>query len=424
MSSRPTDDSITLDPRIRGHLPVLDGVRGLAILLVVFNHIGSVLQGPWEHSADFLFWKLSGSAWLGVDLFFVLSGFLITGILADSKGSPHYFRNFYVRRSLRIFPLYFAFLLVAFILIPAAGGALATATERAAQPWYWLYASNVLFATWDAIPVATGHLWSLAVEEQFYLVWPLVVLWVGRRHLVRTCLAIIAIVLVGRIALATLGASWVQLYVLTPTRLDSLAVGACIALIARLPHGLDRLIRWSTPGIVLFGGISLLLMFYKPLLAFARGVPVASVNSSTLPWDLQVQTIRFTFYALLFGALLVATLAASAGSPLSRFFRSGPMRMFGRYSYAIYMIHVPLHALAEQHGLAGEFLPRVAGWQVPRAIVMYLVLLGTSTALAVLSWHAFEKHFLKIKDRFAYRPQPEASPREARKTEQEVFASP
>ena len=419
-----SNDGNTIDPRLRGHLPVLDGIRGLAIVLVVFNHIGTVVQRPWEHAADELFYKLSGSAWLGVDLFFVLSGFLITGILVDSRGSPHFFRNFYVRRSLRIFPLYFAFLALVFLVVPSLGGAVADETERAAQGWYWAYVSNVLFAAWDRIPMATGHLWSLAVEEQFYLVWPFVVLAVAPPRLLRACLAIIALVFVGRLALVSAGASWVQLYVLTPTRLDSLATGAAIALLVRRPGGLDRLAAFAPRMAVAAGAMSLLLMFYKPVLAIAHGVPVDSVNVSTLSWDLYAQSTRFTFYALFFGSVIVFALASRPEGVLARLIGCGPLRMFGRYSYAIYMIHVPLHALAERHGFAGEFLPRVAGWQIPRAILMFLALLSISTLLAVMSWHLFEKHFLKIKERFAYRPREDASRREALRTEQEAFASP
>src|SRR5437764_15155811 len=86
--------SPTPDRRLRGHIPVLDGLRGIAVLLVILNHIGRVLEAPWDHAFDLLANKLAGSTWLGVDLFFVLSGFLITGILLDSRERPHYFRNF------------------------------------------------------------------------------------------------------------------------------------------------------------------------------------------------------------------------------------------------------------------------------------------------------------------------------------------
>ena len=418
------DDGNTLDPRLRGHLPLLDGVRGLAVALVVFNHLGSAIAEPFTNRADWLFAKLSGSAWLGVDLFFVLSGFLITGILADARGKQHYFRNFYVRRSLRIFPLYYAFLVVVFLLVPATGAVLAEPYEVSSQGWYWAYLSNVLFARWDQIPVATGHLWSLAVEEQFYLVWPLVVLLLAPRRLIVVCAALVGGLLVGRIVASLAGASWIQLYVLTIARLDSLAIGAFIALVARRPAGLARLAGSARPVAAIAGTLALLVMFYKPLIAFVRGMPVESVNWSVLPLDPQVQTLRFTLYGLFFGALLVLALVASRESLLHRAFAAAPLRALGKFSYAIYLFHVPLHYLADRHRLIDRFLPAWQGFQIPRAILFYFILLGTSTALAWISWHLFEKHFLKIKDRFAHREYAGQPDRAARETEREVFASP
>ena len=419
-----TDESNILDPRLRGHLPLLDGVRGLAVALVVFNHLGTALHEPFTHRADWLFAKLSGSAWLGVDLFFVLSGFLITGILADARGKQHYFRNFYMRRSLRIFPLYYAFLVLVFLVIPATGAVLAEPYEVSSQGWYWLYVSNVLFARWDQIPVATGHLWSLAVEEQFYLVWPLVVLLLAPRRLLALCAALVAGLFVGRIALSLAGVSWVQMYVLTLTRLDALAIGAFIALAARRPAGLERLAARARPVALVAGALSLLVMFYKPLIALVRRVPVESINWSVLPLDPQVQTVRFTLYGLFFGAVLVLALVAARQSLLHRIFAAAPLRTLGKYSYAIYLFHVPLHALADRYRLIDRFLPAWNGLQVPRAIAFYCILLALSTALAWVSWHVYEKHFLKIKDRFAHREYAGQSDRAAREAEREVFASP
>src|SRR5919112_3639916 len=150
------------------HVPVLDGVRGLAILLVLFRHTSRWMHA--EPGAGSAVYAMLSSGWVGVDLFFVLSGFLITGILVDSRGGEHYFRNFYVRRALRIFPLYYGFLAVVFLVLPQfygyEGGKFGTLQDN--QPWYWGYLVNVLVAArgTDQTPLNTTHLWSLAVEEQ------------------------------------------------------------------------------------------------------------------------------------------------------------------------------------------------------------------------------------------------------------------
>src|SRR5205823_1934832 len=132
--------------------------------------------------------------WSGVDLFFVLSGFLITGILCDAKGRDGYFRNFFTRRILRIFPLYYGFLGVVFLLLPRVtpfGRHLAALLHY--QVWYWTYLLNVLISLRGWPPVADfNHFWLLAVEDQFYLVWPFVVYMLGRRALLAACVGIAA----------------------------------------------------------------------------------------------------------------------------------------------------------------------------------------------------------------------------------------
>ena len=166
-------------------------MRGLAILLVILFH--HTLMRP-ETLFDRVYVNLARLGWSGVDLFFVLSGFLITGLLVDAKGGPHYYRNFYVRRTLRIFPLYYAFLFFTLRVAPwlwpdteLAAMARQSMAGRS-EAWYWLYGSNVLFAQDQNF----GHpnlavTWSLAIEEQFYLVWPLVVALTSRRTLIWTC---------------------------------------------------------------------------------------------------------------------------------------------------------------------------------------------------------------------------------------------
>ena len=418
--ARPEEVPVPLD----GHIPVLDGIRGLAALLVIWTHIGTVLQPPFTSTIDILVQKAAQSMWLGVDLFFVLSGFLITGILLDSRGSPNYFRAFYIRRALRIFPLYYAFLAVVFLVLPRLGAPMAEPETMRDQWWYWTYLSNVRFALTDHMPYSLGYLWSLAVEEQFYLFWPLVVLVLSRQALARLCIAIVVGLLVARPLLVEAGMTWIQAYALTPTRMDALALGGLIAATARAPGGLARLRRWAPSAGLVSAIIVVGIATYKPLLGLMAGESALSVTRAELPYDLHLQMLRFTFNATMFGALLVIGLMAAPSSAMVRVFGGRVMRMFGRYSYAIYMFHVPLYLLAAHYGLAGEFLPRVGGLQFPRALLFYMMLTIASTAVAFVSWHLFEKHFLKLKSRFSYRS-PNARTREAvTEKEREVFASP
>src|SRR5206468_651405 len=156
-------------------------LRGLAILLVIAFHTLRVTGK--EGLIGRFGAAIQDSGWIGVDLFFVLSGFLITGILLDSLGKPGYFRNFFARRTLRIFPLYYAVLTVSLFLVPALIGLqrLPELYHRLLenQLWLWTYAANYLQATGRHTLPGFGHFWSLAIEEQFYLLWPFVV-YLGR----------------------------------------------------------------------------------------------------------------------------------------------------------------------------------------------------------------------------------------------------
>jgi peptidoglycan/LPS O-acetylase OafA/YrhL len=176
----------------------------VAVLLVLLLHFqlppGPTMADRWLHVAQ-------TAGYGGVDLFFVLSGFLITGVLLDAKGAPRYFRTFYVRRALRVLPLYYATLIALLWIVPLAVPSLAVmaAALRMRQWWYWLHGTNILGAMhvrWSA-PFYTAHFWSLAIEEQFYAMWPVIVLVCGRRRLLQVCAwgCVAALVLRGGLAL-------------------------------------------------------------------------------------------------------------------------------------------------------------------------------------------------------------------------------
>jgi peptidoglycan/LPS O-acetylase OafA/YrhL len=366
-------------------LPVLDGLRGLAILMVMVTHFCTFGVRPF---LDLMLAKAAALGWCGVDLFFVLSGYLITGILYDSKGGVSYLRTFYARRVLRIFPLYYGFLFVLFLIVPLF---LYHRPEldhamRDGQVWFWTYASNILFATrvWEAKDVLhIGHLWSLAVEEQFYVLWPFLVLLLSRRRLMWLCGGAMVLGVMLRYGMLSLHARPEAVYVLLPTRMDGLAVGAAIALASRGPDGLQP---WRRPA--------------RTTLALA-GMGFLGVAIQQRGFDnfgLPMQTFGYSFLALLLGAILVISLLTQP-----RLLADSRLVFLGRYSYAIYVFHPLCLILLPWSGLTPQSLPSVAGSHILGVLAFAVIASTISVTFAVISWHCYEKHFLKLKRWFPYR---------------------
>jgi peptidoglycan/LPS O-acetylase OafA/YrhL len=385
----PSQPTSTL--RLTGHHRALDGVRGVAILMVLVYHFfpadlaaarGTLLHA-WSVLADF------GGA--GVDLFFVLSGFLITGILLDARDTPGYFRNFYARRVLRIFPLYYGVLLAYFVLLPLLRHF--SPNEQAVahhQGWLWAYASNVFagrFGDWQLSQgrLSFDHFWSLCVEEHFYLLWPVAVYLLSRRALTWCCGAMIAGALALRWALYARGDQTLAFYVWTPCRMDGLAMGALLALLARSKDEGAGVRRWALP------------------------VLVASGAWTVLTWNSPAHACVYggSLVTLIAAAFLVLAVTGAPTHLLTRCLTSRPLTLFGKYSYGIYVLHLLLLRGVIQRVLGLRFLRGlIAHGDVTRAVVMLVIGLAVSAAAGWLSWHLFEKHFVKLKRHFEYRRPP------------------
>jgi peptidoglycan/LPS O-acetylase OafA/YrhL len=361
------------EPTPRAHIPALDGLRGGAILMVLIAH--SVPRVPRTTVPAVVFNAAVHSGVFGVDLFFVLSGFLITGILLDSKESPRYFRSFYVRRALRLFPVYYTFLFVLAIVLPALGGLLQIPVPRYGGNWWW-YVSY--FSNWKPqydLDGPLGQFWSLALEEQFYLLWPTTVYLLSRRVLAWTCIGLCAVAIVTRMAADALAISF---YAATPCRFDALALGALAALAIRDDSWRQRLVVHARKAGLLFGLV----------------LEISILQDWRNPWNL----ISATPAVVVFGLIVFA--AADSDGPIAKFFAHPFLRRYGRYSYCIYVIHLLILNSASQIAtqIAGG-PPR--GLQFAVAVLCSLIANVIIYNIARVSWRCLEEPILRLKDRWA-----------------------
>jgi peptidoglycan/LPS O-acetylase OafA/YrhL len=377
----PGTHSVATD-RIRA----LDGLRGIAILLVMIFHF-TIYGGSAPDGVERIAYRLGQTGWIGVDLFFVLSGFLITGILLDTRSRTGFLRNFFIRRVLRIFPLYYASLLLLLVLLPGLMPMARLDAEVSASAWYWTYLVNIrtAFEGWPSFGYL-GHFWTLAVEEQFYLAWPFLVLALGPAGLKRLCVLLFAGALALRLVLHLNGEATAA-FVLMPARVDTLGAGAIVAVLVREPAGLQRAAQWAAPTLVASAAV---------LGAYVVGTRALNAERPV------VGTFGYSVIALLFASVLVLVLAAEQrGRPL-RVLHAPALVTFGKYSYAMYILHHPMLFFLPSWWSIDALAPLLGGW-LPSWLVFIAAMSAVSLAGAVISWHVVEKRFLRLKDALAPR---------------------
>ena len=367
-----------------GRMPALDGIRGLAIIWVVLHNTTDRLPVT-LHGAAHMLAFLVHPGWIGVQLFFALSGFLITGNLLDTQRAANYFTSFYARRALRILPLYYTVLILLLIVAPELPHSPTFLRANIKEQLsLWLFTVNW---THEA-PYGFGHFWSLAIEEQFYLFWPFIVHRLSARRLFVVCVYIAMSAPVMRSLMVLGGASSWTVYTATTSRLDALALGGAGACLLRIPAAR----AWLASRLTAVNLAALTL--------FVAGVPVTQAyNTDTT----QGQILGYTLLALCC-ATLVTTVAAAdehaKSTILTQTLSWGPLRSCGKYSYAIYIFHQLIHKLVGDPWMLSRFGSHPPAYTV----YLYSLTIGlVSFGAAYLSYRLLERHFLALKYLFAPR---------------------
>jgi peptidoglycan/LPS O-acetylase OafA/YrhL len=373
----------------RARIPELDGLRGAAILSVMCFHYFEAFTGQ-QHSPLAYFHPLIAMGWTGVDLFFVLSGFLIGGVLLDARSSSSYFKTFYIRRFYRIIPVYYAWICSFFVLITIAG----ISTSRAeVVVWphhppiyvYLLFLQNMRGIHYAGVSAAwLAVTWSLAVEEQFYLVTPLLVRLLSTRALVAVLSATIVVAPFIRFFVHMEWSSGPELASkLMPCRADAFAIGMLVAVLWRSNYLRARLAASKRK-------VYLLLC-----ISFA-GLLMATMRWSSAPNSVGLHTVGYTITAFSFAAILLFVLMKPV-SPIASLFRMGWLREIGAVSYCMYLIHVVIWAGC--HDLLPLTVRQSASW---RNAGLSLVAGALTFGIARMSWRCFERPLLQRGHAYRY----------------------
>lgn len=353
----------------RTRIPVLDGFRGIAVLLVMCYHfVPAIFFG-----------------WAGVDLFFILSGFLITSILMNTIGTRNYLSVYFSRRLLRIVPLFFLVLLFLFVLLPVFFPAWVTTAYKNLvdhQYWYWLFIANSSFAL-NGFPenIIAVHFWSLACEMQFYLVWPVLIVLLHRRR--NLLLIILLLLFFSAIFFRLFADEFFTMnnlfrYVLLPSRLDAFAAGGILYL-------------YTTSGFTIRKNF----MYFASVLVLLL---IMILSWQGVNWhftDPVVQRYGLSLNVVFWLSVLALSLQHPTGM-LARVAGTGILRKAGTYSYGMYVLHLPVGIFIDK-----LLFPNAAGQENGMMLLLRVLLIFSVTIIiSIASFHLFEKKMMLLKPRY------------------------
>ncbi|MFL5786503.1 MAG: acyltransferase family protein [Flavisolibacter sp.] len=358
----------------RTHYPALDVLRGIAILLVLFCH-------------NFNFLQIFKFGWTGVDLFFVLSGFLITDILIASQRDKNYFRNFYARRFLRIFPLYYGTLIVFFCVAPyfvSKENISVYNYYNQNQAWFWSDMQNWLFVRkgLGQSPFLT-HFWSLAVEEQFYIIWPFFIFLI--KDLKKMKIVIVSLILLALVIRVYMWSQYpfdmVKYYCNTLTRMDSILMGCLLSI--HIKDGKELSVK------VLKYILSFCIMF------FIAGILIGKNTEITNPF---FSTIGYTIVSLFFATLLY--IFVKKEFKLLTWLKKSPMLNYvGKISYGMYVFHIPVYVVLSSV-LMKVFLLNYGMTSIQALFAIASISFVITVLASSLSFYLLERPILGLKRYF------------------------
>jgi peptidoglycan/LPS O-acetylase OafA/YrhL len=372
-------------------LKELDSVRGIAVLLVMAFHTFKRADYFTQNASLHFITMLSSVGWIGVDIFFTLSGFLITNILLRSREHPHYFKNFYMRRILRILPLYIFLIVAVVVFVPNLEKRFVEQMPRILLV-VLLFQQNWATIFFDfPITVYLVITWSLAIEEQFYFIWPFVVHRLRNETLLKVGAGYIALSILARI----IGVMFIErvgrmsiynfFYFMSLTRFEELLIGALLAILLTYDGLKERIRKYSIP------------VFLVSLACFTAMVLLSPVPSTPAFGYIPITIGGYTTIALFTAGLIAAFSTYPETALIRRLFQNRVLAFLGEYSYSMYLFHIPVMLLT----LDWFWHARMRGAAIYGLHIF--VTFSATTVIALLTWNLIEKRMLSLKKYFEYK---------------------